>query len=73
VTRHYPALDTGNTIPEPHTEDGIPDWAIGVLVAASIVTVLWFILLVALVSQPLRYAADRQCDCVDNILDNQAR
>lgn len=40
----------GNTIPEPHTEDGLPGWAIGVLVAAIVVTVVWVILLIALVS-----------------------
>ena len=40
----------GNTIPEPRTEDDFPGWAIGVLVAAVVVTVLWVILLIALVS-----------------------
>lgn len=47
---HHPAITTGNTIPEPHTEDGLPDWAIGVLVAAIAVTVVWILLLIALVS-----------------------
>lgn len=45
-----PLLFVGNTIPEPHTEDGIPGWAIGVLIAAIVVTVIWVFLLVALVS-----------------------